>query len=77
MKNLLPVGIILIFIGIILIMISSFQAQKANVKGAGVVFLGPIPILGFGNDKKLIYILFGLGMLIFIIFEILKKIKLE
>jgi len=73
MKNLLSIGIILVSIGIILIIICSLQGQKTNVKSAGVVFLGPIPILGFGNDKKLIYILFGLGILIFIIFEILKR----
>jgi len=73
MKNFLSVGFIFIFIGIILITLSLFQGQKANVKAAGGIFLGPIPILGFANDKKLLYILFGLGVLIFILFEILKN----
>ena len=73
MKNLLAIGIIFIFIGIILVISSSLQGQKANAKGAGIVFLGPIPILGFGNDKKLLYILFGIGMLIFIIFKLLRN----
>jgi len=74
MKNLLPIGIILIFIGFILILLSSLQGQKANVKAAGGIFLGPIPILGFANDKKLLYILFGLGVLIFIVFEIFRRL---
>ena len=73
MKNFLSVGFIFIFIGIILITLSLFQGQKGKVKAAGGIFLGPIPILGFANDKKLLYILFGLGVLIFILFEILKN----
>jgi len=73
MKNLLQIGIILIFLGILLVIFSSFQGGKENVKGAGVVFLGPIPILGFGNDKKILYILFGLGVLIFILFKLLRN----
>lgn len=74
MKNLLSIGILLVFIGFVLIIISSLQGGKANVKTAGGIFLGPIPLFGFANDKRLLYILFGLGMLIFIIFEILRRI---
>jgi uncharacterized membrane protein len=72
MKNLLSIGFIFLFIGILLIF-SSFQGQKANVKTAGIAFLGPIPIFGFGNDKKLLYLLFGIGVLIFIISQILRR----
>ncbi len=73
MKNLITIGIFLVFLGMILIIISSLQGQKANVKGAGVVFLGPIPILGFGNDKKILYFLIALGILIFVLFEVLRR----
>ncbi len=74
MKNLLSIGVVFVFIGFILIMLSSFQNGKANVKAAGGIFLGPIPILGFANDKRLLYILFGLGVLIFALFEFFKKL---
>lgn len=73
MKNLFLLGFILVFIGFILIMFSSFSYSKTDVKAAGGIFLGPIPLFGFASDKKLLYILFGLGILIFILFEILRR----
>jgi uncharacterized protein (TIGR00304 family) len=48
-------GIIVIVVGIILIvlavLLSSGKAENAKVKGAGVIMIGPIPII-FGSDKK-------------------------
>jgi len=49
-------GIALIFGGIIviiaaIIVASSRGAGKGKVKGAGVIMIGPIPII-FGTDKK-------------------------
>jgi len=73
MNNVVSLGILLIFIGFILILASNLSNSKTEVKTAGVAFFGPIPLFGFGNDKKLLYLLFGLGILIFIIFELLKK----
>jgi uncharacterized protein (TIGR00304 family) len=46
---LVAVGIIIIVIAIILV--SMGGAGKGNVKGAGVIMIGPIPII-FGTDKK-------------------------
>jgi uncharacterized protein (TIGR00304 family) len=50
------VGIALIFLGFLLVVFafllrSSRSAGKANVRGGGVVIIGPIPIV-FGTDKK-------------------------
>jgi uncharacterized protein (TIGR00304 family) len=50
------VGIALIFLGIIvviaaIVLASVRGARKGKVKGAGVIMIGPIPII-FGTDKK-------------------------
>ncbi len=50
------IGLGLIFAGIIIIVLaiilaSSRGATKGQVKGAGVIMIGPIPII-FGTDKK-------------------------
>ena len=49
-------GVALIFVGIIviiaaIIVASARGAGKGKVKGAGVIMIGPIPII-FGTDKK-------------------------
>lgn len=49
-------GIIVIFIGIILVVIGSAlqsTSQNEKVYTGGVILIGPIPII-FGNDKSLI-----------------------
>jgi uncharacterized protein (TIGR00304 family) len=44
-----------IVIGIVVVILSILQSteksEKAEVKGAGVIMIGPIPII-FGTDKK-------------------------
>jgi uncharacterized protein (TIGR00304 family) len=47
--TLVVVGVIVIVAAIILISIGS--AKKGKVHGAGVIMIGPIPII-FGTDKK-------------------------
>ncbi len=49
-------GLGLIFVGIIVIVVAIILASmsgvsKRQVKGAGVIMIGPIPII-FGSDKK-------------------------
>jgi Predicted membrane protein len=49
-------GIIVIFIGIIIVVIGSAlqsTSQNEEVHTGGVILIGPIPII-FGNDKSLI-----------------------
>lgn len=66
-------GVLLVFAGLVVITISLLtSAKSAEVKGAGVVLIGPIPI-AFGSDAKwvslalvlaivLIVLSFGLNM---------------
>jgi uncharacterized protein (TIGR00304 family) len=50
--GLVVVGIIVIFVAIILGSVRRGGAEgKAKVRGAGVILIGPIPLI-FGTDKK-------------------------
>jgi uncharacterized protein (TIGR00304 family) len=49
-------GIVLIVVGVIFVIVSiitasSDLASKSKVKGAGIIMVGPIPII-FGTDKE-------------------------
>lgn len=51
------VGLVLVIVGIMvivpaIILASRGSAKDATVRGAGVIMIGPIPII-FGTDKKL------------------------
>lgn len=49
-------GIIVIFIGVILVVIGTAMqstSQKGDVHTGGVILIGPIPII-FGNDRSLV-----------------------
>jgi uncharacterized protein (TIGR00304 family) len=52
----LILGIALVIVGVIVIIIALISAsvgrgEKGRVRGAGVIMIGPIPII-FGTDKK-------------------------
>ena len=70
--KLILIGIILIFLGFIIIIASSLIQAKTNVKSAGVVFIGPFPI-GWASDKVMFYILISLTVIVLIIFYLLKR----
>ncbi|MEK6835953.1 MAG: DUF131 domain-containing protein [Nanoarchaeota archaeon] len=70
--KLILMGIILIFLGFIIIIASSLIQAKTNVKSAGVVFIGPFPI-GYASDKIMFYILIALTLVALIIFYLLKR----
>ena len=75
MESLMSIGLILLLIGFIFIIISSFSSSikgQTDVKSAGLIFIGPIPI-GWASDKKMFYILIALAITTFIIFYILTK----
>ena len=51
-------GIVLIFVGLAIVVISILlksvrSSGKANVRGGGAVIIGPVPIV-FGTDKKMV-----------------------
>ena len=59
-------GIALIVVGIIviiaaIIVVSTRGAGKGKVKGAGVIMIGPIPII-FGTDKKSVKTVLALAL---------------
>lgn len=59
MKQLIPLGILVIFIGMILIFIgalSSIKEGKTESKIALGGFIGFIPF-GFANDKRMLYVI--------------------
>jgi uncharacterized protein (TIGR00304 family) len=56
---LVVVGIIIIVLAIILV--STLGAGRGKVKSAGVIMLGPIPII-FGTDKKSVEVVLALSV---------------
>ena len=67
-------GIILIAVGIIIVilavLLSIGKAENVKVKGAGVIMIGPIPII-FGSDKKSVKTVLALALALTIAFIVL------
>ena len=67
-------GIILIAVGIIIVilavLLSIGKTENAKVKGAGVIMIGPIPII-FGSDKKSVKTIAALALALTIAFIVL------
>ena len=74
LKYLPVIGITLIFLGVIILFISSIYSsnQKTNIKSAGIIFVGPFP-LGWASDKKMFYLLLILTIIVMIISYFLRK----
>ena len=75
MESLISIGIILLLIGFIFIIIGSLSSTikgKTDIKSAGILFIGPIPI-GWASDKKMLYVLIGFTILALILWFILRK----
>lgn len=74
-KNFAIIGIGLILIGFFLVLISSIYSAfkgSADIKSAGILFLGPFPI-GWASDKRMFYILIGIVILMMVIWWLIKK----
>lgn len=65
------VGVIVIITAIILA--SSGNLKKGKMKGAGVIMIGPIPII-FGTDKKSVKMVIALALALVIIMLIITVI---
>ncbi|MEK6903374.1 MAG: DUF131 domain-containing protein [Nanoarchaeota archaeon] len=78
-NHLLQIGIILVFIGILLIFFSSFTtlAQQKNTtsKSAGGIFIGPFPLFGFASDKNMFYLLLAVTVFLTILSLIFMRLK--
>jgi len=77
---LVPIGFILIFLGVAIVLIGSFLIQNQDTRstdnkskvhvGVGG-FIGPIPF-GFANSKTALYITIGAAVFFFILWLILR-----
>lgn len=59
---LLIIGIIIVFLAAFLLIFSSTKT-KEKVKGGGIVFVGPFPII-FGTDKESVKLLMILAIIL-------------
>lgn len=67
MVDLALVGILLVFVGFVIVTISVLTSAKStDVKGAGVVLVGPIPIV-FGSDAKWVSLAVALTIVLIIL----------
>lgn len=69
-------GIILVFIGILLAaigMLSQIKSKEAEVKGGGVILIGPFPIV-FGSDAEAVKTVLILTILLILIVFFLFKL---
>lgn len=75
-SQLISIGMMLVFIGILIIIAGTFfgAKEKANVKSAGIIFIGPFPIVGWGSNKKMYYALLILGLILFFFVMFFMKI---
>ena len=54
LTQLLPLGFMLIFVGVIVIAASALFSGDSNVSGGAIIYVGPIPIIvGAGADPFL------------------------
>lgn len=70
------VGTLLVIVGFAVVAFSVLSAsgkEKGEVKGAGVVMIGPIPIV-FGSDAKWVGIVIGLVIVLMILSLSLPKV---
>jgi len=59
-------GLLLLLAGFVLIFAGT-SFDSAKIKSAGGLFIGPIPVFGFASDRKMLYALFAIGILLFVI----------
>jgi uncharacterized protein (TIGR00304 family) len=60
------VGIVILVAAIVLASRGSVKEGKSKVKGAGVIMIGPIPII-FGTDKKSVKTVLALALALTIV----------
>ena len=70
--NFVSIGVIVILIGFILIFAGTLfqERSKTKVEGGGIVFIGPIPIIGATSEKSL-YIVLALSIIFLFMFMLI------
>ncbi len=72
-SNLLSIGIILIFLGFLLVFVSALSGAKAGESKVAVVgLLGPVPF-GFGNDKRLFVVTLVIAVALMVFWFLAKR----
>jgi uncharacterized membrane protein len=70
-RYILPLGLCFIFLGVFLVIISSFlQSDKTESKVAVGGIIGFIPF-GFANDKKLLWFVISLTAVLFVFWAVI------
>ncbi|MEM2619187.1 MAG: DUF131 domain-containing protein [Candidatus Hadarchaeales archaeon] len=64
LRMLLFLGIALVLIGVGLIFLSVFHSKE--VKGGGVIIIGPFPIV-FGSDEQMVFLVVVLAILLVLV----------
>ncbi len=73
MKEFVSIGIILIFLGMVILVIGMVSgAGKVGGKGAGIVMIGPIPVI-FGTDAGSVKTVMVLAILVIVVFFMLSR----
>lgn len=76
MKELVSIGIVFISIGVIILMIGMIsETGKVEGKGAGIIMIGPIPII-FGTDTGSMKTVIVLAITLTVIFFMLSRWRL-
>jgi uncharacterized membrane protein len=72
-------GVVLVFIGILRIFLSSFtgvtQQKNTSMKTAGGMFISPFPLFGFASDKKMLYSLMAIAFLLTTLYILVMRTK--
>jgi len=71
-QALLPLGVLLVFLGITLITIHGFTGQNGDTKVAVGGFIGPVPF-GFGNSPGMVKLAIVLSFAALAIFIIISR----
>lgn len=77
--KLVELGIIMVFVGVLLLFLGSFtqikKGEQGAVRGAGGIFIGPFPLFGFASDKQMFYALIALVSVLTILFLIFGRLR--
>ena len=73
MIDLVTVGLLLIIVGFAVVVVSFLSREggtKTEIKGGGVIMIGPIPII-FGSDAKWASVAIALAIVLILVYFLL------